>query len=96
VKITTIRRRDPEHYQRAAAGLIARRLTVRRPVRRRTPKKCAALSALLDLIAGDLRDLPLKERLPFFLSSVEIVAETLAALPRRAAQTRPSDAVLPA
>lgn len=88
MKTSTTRRRSPEFFQRVAASLISRRLTVRRTASRGASKKCEALSALLDLIAGDMRDLPLKERLPFFLWSVEVVAETLAAMPRNAMRGR--------
>jgi len=49
-------------------------------------------SARLDLIAGDRRDLPLKEHLPFFLLSGEIVAKILVSLPRSTTPLHPAAA----
>ena len=77
------RRRDPEFFHRLAALLISRRLISSRAFQHgATSRKCAALSGLLDKIAESMSDLPLKERLEFLRSSVEIVAAILAAMQR--------------
>jgi len=76
------RHRDPEFFQRVAASLISRRLIKRPSTLPPISKKCDAMAALLDRIAARMRKLPLKERLEFFRSSVQIVAEFLATMQR--------------
>jgi len=82
MKTAHTRHRDPEFFQRVAASLISRRLIKRPPTLPPISKKCDAMAALLDRIAARMRKLPLKERLEFFRSSVQIVAEFLAAMQR--------------
>lgn len=84
-------RRNAEFYQRVAASLISRRL-IKQPASPSGSKKCDAMAALLDRIAARMRKLPLKERLEFFRSSVQIVAEILAAMQRDISRPIPARA----
>ena len=82
MKTNHTQRRDAEFFQRVAASLISRRLLKPESTTHTTSKKCDAMAALLDRVAARMRKLPLKERLEFFRSSVQIVAEILAAMQR--------------
>jgi hypothetical protein len=72
-----------EAFQQQAAGLLSQQLAAgTRPVRAEAHRKVFALDALVDEIIRQMATLPLEKRLKFFLSSVIIVAEVLAAMHR--------------
>jgi hypothetical protein len=95
MKTTNIHRRDAEFFQRVAASLISRRLLKAQATTRTASKKHDAMAALLDRIASRMRKLPLKERLEFFRSSIQIVAEFLAAMQRDISSPLPIRATRP-
>lgn len=64
-------------FQHTAAVLLSQRLTASRCTR--ISSKSPALSHLLDRIAEQMNELPLKARLSFYRTSVGIVAQLLAA-----------------
>lgn len=64
-------------FQHTAAVLVSQRLTASRSGR--ILPKSPALSNLLDRIADQMNELPLKARLRFYRTSVGIVAQLLAA-----------------
>ena len=95
MKTTNTQRRNAEFFQRVAASLISRRLLKPQAAARTASKKHDAMAALLDRIASHMRKLPLKERLEFFRSSIQIVAEFLAAMQRDISSPLPIRAARP-